>query len=272
MRDSEIDLRFEFARSLAKSAGELARTYFRDPVLGQRYKALADLVTDADLAVDGHISRAIAQSFPTDAILSEEAGGDDADTLWIVDPIDGTQNFARGIARFAISIALCLKGRPIFGVVYDPIAAELFYSRTGGGAFLNGKRISTSQTLKVEEALVEAGYSAKFGWRTYHAMTGFLLEEGFGVRQSGSAVLGLCEVACGRIDGYCELHLESWDVAAAAVILEEAGGRIIDFLAPDWVKHGGPIVAATEGIWDRLRYAASRVPAFDPVRTRSFRS
>ena len=137
------------------------------------------------------------------------------------------------------------------------MADELFYARSGGSAFLNGTKINVSSVRTPDEALVEAGYSAKFGWERYHAMTGRLLAAGFGVRQVGSATLGLVEVACGRIDGYCETHLESWDVAAAALIVAEAGGSVSDFFSGDGLRKGGPIIAAGSGIWERFVAAAA---------------
>lgn len=257
MEETELTARLDLAMALAREGGQCARTFFRGHRLDTRMKGPSDPVTAADLAVDELIQAGIRRSFPHDGILSEETGGRAADIVWVVDPIDGTQNFARGIARFAVSIAVCENGRPVCGAVYDPLADELFSARSQGGAFLNCVQISTSSTRVPAGALVEAGYSAKFGWEQYHGLTARLLTAGFGVRQVGSAALGLVEVACGRIDGYCETHLESWDVAAAALIVAEAGGLVSDFFAGDGLWSGGPIVAAADGIWDRLVAAAA---------------
>jgi len=256
MDSAELGARLELATTLARQGGQCARTFFRDDRLDIRLKGPSDPVTAADLAVDRLIRAGIRKTFARDGILSEETGGDTADILWVIDPIDGTQNFSRGIARFAVSIAVCEAGKPVCGVVYDPIAEELFCARLGGGAFLNDVAVRTSAATTPQDALVEAGYSAKFGHGSYHAMTGRLLEAGFGVRQVGSAALGLAEVACGRIDGYCESHLESWDVAAASLLVSEAGGTISDFFGGDGLHRGGPIVAAASGLWERLSAAA----------------
>lgn len=267
MHDTELTARLDLAAVLARDGGHCARKFFRSGDFDVRLKGPGDPVTTADLAVDALIQEGIRRSYPQDGILSEESGGGGADILWVIDPIDGTQNFSRGIARFAISVAICENGRPVGGVVYDPMADELFLARKGGGAFLNGGKIRASSLQEPAQALIEAGYSSKHSWQDYHAMTGRLLDAGFGVRQVGSAALGLVEVACGRIDGYCEMHLESWDVAAAALIVAEAGGVASDFFAGDGMRTGGPIVAAADGLWDALQTTAA-VPRTDRCETR----
>lgn len=249
--------RLDLAMALARGGGQCARDYFRGSHLDVSPKGAKDIVTAADHAVDKLIAAGIRRSFPDDGILSEEAGGSVSDILWVVDPIDGTENFARGLARFAISIAVCEKGRPVMGVVYDPMADELFSACRGQGAFLNGEPIRAAMARKADGALIEAGYSAKYGAASYHAMTGRLFQAGFDIRQAGSAALGLVEVAAGRIDGYVEMHLESWDVAAASLIITEAQGGINDFFASDGLSKGGPVVAAADGLWDSLAAAAS---------------
>lgn len=256
MDEAGLSARLDIATTLAREGGRCALDFFRGDRLHVRMKGRYDPVTAADLAVDELIQAGIRNTFARDGILSEETGGSGADIMWVIDPIDGTQNFSRGIARFAVSIAVCENGRPVCGVVYDPAADELFSTRVGGGAFLNGAAIRASATTAPQEALVEAGYSAKFGYKPYHAMTGRLHEAGFGVRQGGSAALGLAEVACGRIDGYCEIHLESWDVAAASLLVSEAGGVVSDFFASDGLRRGGPIIAAAGNLWEQLSVAA----------------
>jgi myo-inositol-1(or 4)-monophosphatase len=267
MHDTELRARLDLAAALARDGGQCARKFFRSGDFDVRLKGPGDPVTTADLAVDALVQDGIRRSYPQDRILSEESGGGGGGILWVIDPIDGTQNFSRGIARFAVSIAICENGRPVGGAVYDPMADELFLARKGGGAFLNGAKIQTSSLHEPSQALIEAGYSAKHPWQDYHAMTSRLLAAGFGVRQVGSAALGLVEVACGRIDGYCEMHLESWDVAAAALIVAEAGGVVSDFFANDGLRSGGPIVAAADGLWDQLLTTAA-VPGTGRCETR----
>lgn len=254
---ANIGARLELAMHLARESGRCALDFFRGNDLQTRMKGESDPVTAADLAADDLIRSGIRRVFAKDGILSEESGATDADVMWVVDPIDGTHNFSRGIGRFAVSIAVCEGGRPACGVIYDPVADELFSARAGGGAFLNGRAIRTSAAGVPTGTLIEVGYSAKFGWRSYHAITGRLLEAGFGIRQVGSAALGLAEVACGRIDGYCEERLESWDVAAASLLVTEAGGRVNDFFANDGMRRGGPIVASASGLWDELTSASA---------------
>ena len=257
MNETELAARFDLAMVLAREGGQCARAFFRSGDFDIKMKGPGDPVTTADLAVDDLIQTRIRHSFPHDGILSEETGGSGTGILWVIDPIDGTQNFSRGIARFAVSVAVCENGRPVCGAIYDPMADELFSARSGRGAFLNGVEIHASSTGEPAHALVEAGYSAKHGWEHYNAMTSRLLDAGFGVRQVGSAALGLAEVACGRIDGYCERHLASWDVAAAVLIVSEAGGVVSDFFAGDGLRSGGPVIAAASRIWDRLLATAA---------------
>ena len=252
MKETELVARLDMATAVAREGGDCARAFFNSGHFDIRPKGEGDLVTAADLAVDDLVQARIRKAFPNDAILSEETGGEAAQVLWVIDPIDGTQNFSRGIARFAVSIAVCENGRPVCGAIYDPMADELFSARSRGGAQLNGVTITARSAHAAGEVLVEAGYSAKSGWGSYHALTGRLFVAGYGVRQAGSAALGLAEVACGRIDGYCEAHLAAWDVAAAALIVAEARGRVRDFFAADGLRKGGPIVAAQSGIWERL--------------------
>lgn len=258
MIEKDIERRFVFAADLAREAGRCAVRYFRDRSLAVTMKGQNDPVTAADLETDQLIARRIAGQFPEDRILSEESGGNPADRLWIVDPIDGTLNFARGISRFAVSIAFFWNGTVVLGAIYDPIADEMFTARRGGGAFLNGSPIRASAISEPKSALVEAGYSLKRPLADYHALVGRLLEAGYNVRQVGSAALGLAEVACGRIDGYCELHLASWDVAAGLVLVEEAGGRTSDFFTDTGLTDGNFLVAAAPALQAHLHEVAER--------------
>jgi myo-inositol-1(or 4)-monophosphatase len=257
MTDEEVAARYDFACALAEEAGAVARHYFRAPErLHIAEKGPRDIVTAADLAVDALIRRRIAETFPGDAILTEEAGGVVTDRLWIVDPIDGTQNFAHGVAHFAVSIAFRADGETLCGAVIDPAAGELFSAKRGGGAFCDGRRLKVSGATRPEDAVIDAGYSHRLPMDDYLGLLGRIVRAGFDFSQMGSAALGLAHVACGRIDGYCELHLWSWDVLAGLLLVEEAGGRVNDFAANDGLRRGNPVVACAPGIAASLREAA----------------
>lgn len=249
----DLDARFSAAKEMALEAGKIAMSYFRKPAtLGLRSKGLHDPVTLADLAVDHHLRQVIGERFPTDAILSEEVGGGNACNLWVIDPIDGTQNFARGLGHFAISIAFVSESRCEIGVVYNPATGEMFFAKRGEGAFCNDERLEVRSPTGPEDAIIDAGYSTKLPVADYISMLGRLTAADFGFVQNGSAAMGLAHVAAGRLDGYCELVLQSWDVMAGALLIEEAGGWISGFSAGDDLTQGKAILACALSLRGRL--------------------
>lgn len=264
---SEADLaeRFEFARSLAQEAGVAAMRHFRSGRdLGIVEKGAQDFVTIADQQVDALIRQAIAARFPGDGILTEESGGAIAPHLWVVDPIDGTGNFARGIANFAISIAFCVDGIPQIGIVLDPAANEMFSARRGHGAFCNGAPIHVSGTSEIRRAAIEAGYSRRTPLPDYVSLIGRILDAGGDFVQFGSAALGLAQVASGRIDGYVEAHLYAWDVLAGLLLVEEAGGWHAGFPLLDNGQTGLPVIACTSGLRQDLQKIIGEQPQRTP--------
>jgi myo-inositol-1(or 4)-monophosphatase len=223
----------------ALAAGRVHRELFRQNFDVQK-KGPNDLVTAADLQVERQFRALIGERFPTHAVLGEEAGAGTstpaARARWIIDPLDGTTNFAHGIALFCVSIALEVDGVLQLGVVYDPIADELFTAERGSGAWLNGSRIHVSETRGLADALLCTGfpYSVREHPGKQVEVFAAFLGEARAVRRLGSAALDLCYVAAGRFDGFWEEILQPWDVAAAAVIVEEAGGRLSHY-------SGGPL-------------------------------
>ncbi len=225
---------------IAREAGALLMQYFRRRVRVE-YKGEADLVTVADRESEALIRERIRQRWPSHDILGEEQGLVDtgSDYRWYVDPLDGTTNFAHGFPVFCVSMALEHKGQRIAGVVYDPTRDELFAAAQGSGATLNGQRIQVSRTAKLEECLVATGFPSHKRHKNpniffYHQIT----LRTHGVRRAGSAALDLCDVACGRFDGFWEFNLNPWDTVAGVLIVEEAGGKVTDF-------HGGPFQLAS---------------------------
>jgi myo-inositol-1(or 4)-monophosphatase len=216
---------------IAREAGALLMTYFQQNVKVE-YKADADLVTIADRKSEALIRERIRKYWPTHDVLGEEQGLVDtgSDYRWYVDPLDGTTNFAHGFPVFCVSMALEYKGRRIAGVIYDPTRDELFAAEQGSGAYLNQQRISVSKISNLAECLVGTGFPSHKRHKNpniffYHQIT----LRTHGVRRAGSAALDLCNVACGRFDGFWEFNLNPWDTAAGVLIVEEAGGRITDF-------------------------------------------
>jgi myo-inositol-1(or 4)-monophosphatase len=248
--------RHAFAIDLAREAGEISLRYFRrTDRLGIREKAPRDLVTEADLEIDRLIVARTREHFPDDGILTEESGGRDADGIWVVDPIDGTANFARGIAHFAISIAFHSRGQTEIGVIHDPVAGETFSAMRGNGASCNGAAIHVSAADQPHRAVIDAGYSRKHALPDYLDLLQELLDAGYDFLQCGSAARGLAQVACGRIDGYCELLLNSWDVLAGLLIVEEAGGWVSSFVAGGDLKKRNAVLACAPALARSLRSA-----------------
>jgi myo-inositol-1(or 4)-monophosphatase len=197
----------------------------------------------------------VAAAFPEDAFLGEETGGDLGENVWVVDPIDGTANFARGIPHYCTSVALVAGNEIQLGAIYNPSMDEFYLARRGRGATLNGKPIAVAATSSFDEACVEFGWSTREPNSAYIAGFAALLERGADVRRSASGALGLAFVADGRSDAYAELHMNSWDCLAGLLLVKEAGGKVGHFLREGALKHGGPVIAVAPGIAGALSEA-----------------
>lgn len=252
MGDANLEGRQAVAAALAREAGALARRSFRDPSIITTLKSPGEIVTSTDHAVDRLIAERLAAAFPEDGRISEESVGNDAAGLWVIDPIDGTSNFARGIPHFAVSIAFCLKGQTEIGAIYDPMADDLFVARRGHGAERNGTPIHVSAADR-PSALVEIGYSSAHPTAAYIGLLDRLLTGGYAFCQAGSAALGLAYVADGRTDAYCELSLYAWDVLAGLLIVREAGGWASDFPTRAPMSDAHPVLACAPDLVDPLR-------------------
>jgi myo-inositol-1(or 4)-monophosphatase len=256
MPEEEIARRFEAAAAIAREAGALAKRRFLARDAGTfELKGAQDYLTEADGEVEALVKRRIAERFPGDTVFGEEGGGLFSDACWVVDPIDGTANFARGLPAFCVSIAFVREGRIETGAIMKPMAGELFVARRGGGAFLNGKPIRVSGVTALERATLELGWSLRRPIADYVALIGRAMGAGAAFNRCGSGALGLANVAAGRLDGYAELHINSWDCLAGILLIEEAGGWVSDFLANDGLRHGNAILACTPA----LRAALIRV-------------
>jgi myo-inositol-1(or 4)-monophosphatase len=235
--------------ALADEAATLASSYFHDrDRIGARLKGFQDFVTEADRAVEALLRRRIAEMFPGDGFFGEEEGGSRADKLWIVDPIDGTANFARGAPHWAVSIAFVREEIAEIGVLAVPTLRELFAARRGHGATRNGIPIRISGIDDVRTAAVEIGWSPRRSTASYLGLIGKVMEMGVSVKHSASGALGMAWAACGRVDGYLELHINCWDVAAGFVLAREAGAVVNDFFLGDWLEKGNPILVATPAL------------------------
>jgi myo-inositol-1(or 4)-monophosphatase len=221
----------EVAVAAAEAAGEVLRSGFgREQTV--KYKGKVDLVTEVDERAEAVIGEMLRGAFPGYGMLAEEGGRrlGEGDSRWIVDPLDGTTNYAHGLPIFAVSIALERTGEVVLGVVHDPMRGETYVAERGGGATLNGEPIRVSDTDEPIRALLVTGFPYdRSDMGTAVELFGRLTELTQGVRRLGAAALDLCYVAAGRLDAYYEKGLHAWDVAAGSLILKEAGGRITDY-------------------------------------------
>lgn len=266
MTTEELTARLATATRLVEEAGRM--TLAMRPRAGApeaTLKGAQDWLTKADGAVERFLDAALAEAFPADGFLGEEGGrrahaaAGDALT-WVVDPIDGTSNYARGSTRFCVSLGLMAGGEPLLGVVAAPALGEVYAGARGLGATCNRMPIRVATTAALERATVELGWSRRRPDAAFQAMLAGVMAEGAAVRLGGSGALGLMDVACGRTDAYAELHINLWDVAAGLAILAEAGARVSPFTAGQGLTQGNPILAAAPGIAGALARAIGPAP------------
>ena len=240
----------EVAIAAARAAGEILRSSFGGDQ-SVRYKGEVDLVTEVDERAEREIERMLRGAFPEYGILAEEGGalGGGGEYRWIVDPLDGTVNYAHGLPVFCVSLALEKDGELVLGVVHDPMREETYVAERGGGATLNGRPIRVSGAEELIRALVATGFP--YDRDTMPAALDLFARFAVltqGMRRLGSAALDVCHVAAGRLDAYYERGVRPWDVAAGALILQEAGGRVTDFRGEKLDLEGLEIVASNAAL------------------------
>ena len=251
---SSDELRFLVACFVAREAGSIAKRKFdgRPGLSLLNFKGHQDYLSATDAEVEQAIRSRLMTTFPTDSFFGEEGGGSFDNNVWVVDPIDGTANFVRGIPQFCISLAYVCDGAIAIGIIYDPMTDELFAAKRGGGATLNGEPIRVSGMADLSQSSIEMGWSTRKPLKRYIDAVENLMEAGAVVRRGGSGALALAHVACGRTDGYCELHMNSWDALAGLLLVQEAGGWINDFLADDGLKNGNLTLACSPSLSDGM--------------------
>jgi myo-inositol-1(or 4)-monophosphatase len=241
----------------ARRAGELMiRQLNQLEALKVTEKSKNEFVTQVDKAAEAGIIEIIRDHYPDHAILAEESGAaGEHEYQWIIDPLDGTTNYVHGFPVFSVSIAVTHKGELEHGVVYDPLRQEIFSASRGQGAQLDGRRIRVSKRTTLQQSLVATGFPYRANLvhiDRYLDMLRAVMLESSGVRRPGSAALDLCYVAAGRVDAFWELGLAKWDIAAGALIIREAGGRISDFRGADAYLDSGNVVAGNPKVYAAL--------------------
>jgi myo-inositol-1(or 4)-monophosphatase len=235
------------AARAARSAGNVILRYMnRIDGLHVVEKQQMDFVSEVDKLAEAEIVKELRRAYPDHAILAEESGATGKGPLtWVIDPLDGTHNYLRGIPHFCVSIALLEKGVPIHAVVFDPLRDELYTASKGDGAYLNDRRMRVGKRENLGGAMIGTGFP--FRQRQHLVpqldMTRAILGQAEDIRRSGSAALDLAYVAAGRYDGYFEIGLKPWDMAAGVLLVHEAGGRYCDFAGRDGIPASGNIIA-----------------------------
>jgi myo-inositol-1(or 4)-monophosphatase len=246
----------ETAIDLCRAAGDILN-YYADREKLVEFKGHANLVTIADKKSEELIIGGILNRYPSHSILAEESGTmqPGAAVKWIIDPLDGTTNFAHGYPFYCVSIAVEEQGEVICGAVYDPVRDEMFSAARGAGTYRNGERVKVSDVASLSQALLITGFPYNFRERldTVIGQFGKFLVASQAVRRGGSAALDLCYVASGRLDGFWELYLQPWDTAAGRLILEEAGGRVTDFKGGPFSIYMKEILASNGLLHDEMR-------------------
>lgn len=242
----------EVAKKAAFAAAKIMLKNFNNIKIS--FKAAHEIVTQSDVECEKEIIKIINKTFPKHQILSEETCTKtdiDSDNLWIIDPIDGTHNYAKLIPHFSVSIAYAEKGKVLFGLVYDPSRKELFTAIKSKGAYLNGKQIFVSETKTIQKSVISTGFYYNRGELMLKTLDSIriLLQSGVsGIRRIGSAALDLCWVANGRFDGYFEYMLSPWDFAAGFLIVNEAGGVCLNRFGKIMQLSGTGIIASNKKI------------------------
>jgi myo-inositol-1(or 4)-monophosphatase len=241
----------------ARRAGELMiRQLNHLESLQVTEKSRNEFVTQVDHLAEAAIIEVIRDHYPEHAILAEESGSQgDHEYQWIIDPLDGTTNYIHGFPVFSVSIAVAQNGELQHGVVYDPLRQEIFSATRGQGAQLDGRKIRVSKRTALQQSLIATGFPYRMNLEhidRYLTMLRAVMLESAGVRRPGSAALDLCYVAAGRVDAFWEIGLSKWDIAAGALIIREAGGRISDFRGSDNYLSSGNVVAGNPKVYAAL--------------------
>ena len=257
--EHDNDARMQFATDLAKRAGELGMQYFRRlDTLTIESKGHQDMVSEADRDVETFIREALTAEYPDDAIVGEEHAPRPGMSgySWVIDPIDGTANFVRGIPAWCVVIAGFKDGATDVGVIHEPSTGETFHGRRGGGAFLDGHPIRTTGATSLTEGSLGTGFSNRAEARNVVGLIDSLLSQGGVYYRNASGALMLAYVAAGRLLGYVEQHMNAWDCLAGMLLIEEAGGKVAPHPA-DVLTKGTPVIVAGKGVYDKVEALAT---------------
>ena len=250
---------------LLRAGSRLMKQSGRVKTIHLKAGAATNLVTNVDQDIENYIKKSIRRQFPEDSILAEESPLEkpNAPRRWIIDPIDGTTNFAHGLPIFCISIGVEMDGEVRLGGVYDPSHRELFFARKGKGSTLNGRKIRVTEAASLDQALLVTGFPYDVHEHPERSLPFFngLIQKAQGLRRLGSAALDLCYVAMGRFDGFFEVYLNPWDTAAATLIVREAGGKVTNFEGDQFSIYERELAATNGHIHREMLQAIQKIKA-----------
>ncbi len=258
MDDEDVGIRLEAALRFAREAGELGLRLFRNAAsLQVTSKGVQNVVSNGDKEIEALLRARFAEAFPEDAFFGEETGrggnGEAARGIWVVDPVDGTDNFVRGMPGWTISIALVVGREVEIGILYEPVFGEMYVARRGHGATLNGVRLAPPRVTSLRDGLVGVGYSLRRPpARTVEVFRRLLEEQGM-YQRGGSGALMIAYVAAGRYIGFFEAHINAWDCLAGVLLVHESGGWTNDFLAGNGLFEGNVLVCAGPGMQEAMQ-------------------
>jgi myo-inositol-1(or 4)-monophosphatase len=242
-------------KAARRAASIINRASRNVDILTVETKSHSDFVTEVDRAAEQAIIAVLLDAYPNHAILAEESGAQgESEYEWIIDPLDGTTNFLHGFPQYAVSIALLHKGVLSQAVIYDPVRNDLFTASRGRGAFLNDRRLRVSKRTQLKEALIGTGFPFRdfAHLDAYMGMLRDMMQKTAGVRRPGSAALDLAYTAAGRFDGFWEIGLNAWDIAAGCLLIQEAGGLVGDLQGNETYLQSGNIVAGNPKLFSQL--------------------
>ena len=256
MGETDRQERLGFAIDVARRAGELGLKFFRElDKLTIESKGHQDLVSNGDREVELFVRAEIARAFPDDGIVGEEHAPVQGSSghVWVIDPIDGTSNFVRGIPQWCVIIACTKDGQTHTGAIYDPVANEMFSAVRGGGAFLNDRPIKVAAVNSIGEGSIGTGFNNRTEAMNILPIMSEILRGGGMFFRNASGGLMLCYVAAGRLIGYTEEHMNAWDCLAGLLLVEEAGGVVAPFNRKDVLAEGTAVIAGAPGVFDWIR-------------------
>jgi myo-inositol-1(or 4)-monophosphatase len=252
-----IEARLTTATAVIREAGDLAAEYFaRRTTLARETKGPQDFVSLADREVEAAIRTRLAKAFPDDGFLGEESGGGAGERCWVVDPIDGTNNFLRGLPLWGVSVAYAIAGEPVIGLIHLPSVGRLYSAVRGRGATCNEVPIHVSRIDDLAQATILVGLSRRTSPDPALDMIDTALRGGSALRCMGTCVVALAMVAEGTADAYYEAHVQPWDCLAGLLIVREAGGRTNEVPGPLMLAQGGPLLASSPALFDQLAAVA----------------